>query len=98
MIGLVNETEYCIPLTSPKDVFKMKKIQIDLVIHNNDTLVEVKKSKSLMQKRLTWCRNYVEVITNRAQRIYDLVVNTPDKNKNITNANVNIKMWVWGRR
>lgn len=44
-----------------------------------------------MQKQLAWCRNHVDVITNRAQKVYDLVVNTPDKNKNLTKRSSKFK-------
>jgi len=64
--------------------------KIDLSIHKNDT-PEVKRSKVLMQKQLAWCRNHVDVITNRAQKVYDLVVNTPDKNKNLTKRSSRFK-------
>ncbi len=64
--------------------------KVDLAIHKNDTL-EVKRSKVLMQKQLAWCRDYVDVITNRAQKVYDLVVNTPDKNKNLTKRSSKFK-------
>ena len=129
VIVLVNGSEYCIPLTSPKDKFRTKKSQIDfikifdegsrdenhqfkligvlninnmipvadalitkvdLTIHKNDCL-EVKRSKTLMQKQLSWCREHVGVITNRAQKVYDLVVNTPDKNKNLTKRSSKFK-------
>ena len=64
--------------------------KIDLAIHKNDT-PEVKRSKTLMQKQLAWCRDHVDVITNRAQKVYDLVVNTPDKNKNLTKRSSKFK-------
>lgn len=57
--------------------------KVDLVIHKNDSM-EIKRSKILMQKQLAWCRANKEVINNRAQKVYDLVVNTPEKNKNLT--------------
>lgn len=57
--------------------------KVDLVIHKNDSM-EIKRSKILMQKQLAWCRDNKEVINNRAQKVYDLVVNTPEKNKNLT--------------
>ena len=64
VIVLINGIGYCIPLTSPKDKFKNKKI--------------------LMQKQLSWCRDNAEVIKNRAQKVYSLVVDTPEKNRNLT--------------
>ncbi len=64
--------------------------KVDLSIHKNDS-IEVKRSKVLMQKQLSWCRNHADVITNRAQKVYDLVVNTPDKNKNLTRRSSKFK-------
>jgi len=64
--------------------------KVDLTIHKNDS-PEVKRSKVLMQKQLAWCRDNVDVITNRAQKVYDLVVNTPEKNKNLTKRSSKFK-------
>lgn len=36
-------------------------------------------------------RPFVGVITNRAQKVYDLVVNKPDKNKNLTKRSSKFK-------
>ena len=57
--------------------------KVDLAIHKNDS-PEVKRAKALMQKQISWCRDHVDVISNRAQKVYDLVVKTPEKNKNLT--------------
>ena len=64
--------------------------KMDLTIHKNDS-PDVQRSKTLMQKQLSWCRAHVDVITNRAQKVYDLVVNTPDKNKNLTKRSSKFK-------
>ena len=129
VITIINNTEYCIPLTSPKDKFRNKKSQIDfikiwdeskkdsngqpkligvlninnmipvestviskvdLAIHPNDK-PEVKKNKSLMQKQLSWCRDHSDTIINRANKVYNLVVNEPEKNKNLTRRSSKFK-------
>lgn len=64
--------------------------KVDLTVHKNDS-TEVRNSKTLMQKQLAWCRNHVDVITNRAQKVYNLVVNFPDKNKNLTKRSSKLK-------
>lgn len=56
--------------------------KVDLNIHPSD-VPEVKRAKALMQKQLEWCRNHADVIENRANKVYDLVTNHPDKNKNL---------------
>jgi protein AbiQ len=121
VIVLLNRRKYCIPLTSPKDKFKVMKSRVDflkifdegkkdfnsatkligvlninnmipvdesviskvdLAIHDKDRL-EIKQHKQLMQKQLKWCRNHVNTIENRANKVYDMVVNHPDKNRNL---------------
>lgn len=56
--------------------------KVDLAIHDKDK-TEIKVHKQLMQKQLKWCREHVEIIENRANKVYDLVVNHPDKNKRL---------------
>ena len=56
--------------------------KVDLRIHPSD-IPEIKRAKALMQKQLEWCRNHADVIENRAQKVYDLVNNHPDKNRNL---------------
>ena len=55
---------------------------IDLTIHNDDSK-DIKNHKELMQKQLKWCREHTETIINRANKVYNKVVNEPDKNKNL---------------
>lgn len=40
--------------------------------------------KDLMQKEIRWCRNNIETIHNRANKVYKLVTQTPEKNRNLT--------------
>lgn len=56
--------------------------KVDLAIHEKDKH-EVKVHKSLMQKQLKWCRVHADIIENRANKVYDLVVNNSEKNKNL---------------
>ncbi|SDB68492.1 type III toxin-antitoxin system ToxN/AbiQ family toxin, partial [Butyrivibrio sp. INlla16] len=58
--------------------------KVDLTIHKNDA-VEIKNHKELMQKQLKWCRDHADTIENRANKVYDLVTNKPDKNRNLVN-------------
>ena len=64
--------------------------KVDLKIHTNDS-VDIKHHKALMQKQLAWCRNHVDTIVNRANKVYKLVVNEPDKNRNLTKRSSNFK-------
>ena len=56
--------------------------KVDLTIHEKDK-TEIKIHKQLMQKQLRWCRDHVDTIENRANKVYDMVVNHPDKNRNL---------------
>ena len=40
--------------------------------------------KDLMQKEIHWCRNNIETIHNRANKVYKLVTQTPEKNRRLT--------------
>ena len=56
--------------------------KVDMTIHDKDN-GEVKAHKRLMQKQLKWCREHVDTIENRANKVYDKVVNNPEKNINL---------------
>ena len=56
--------------------------KVDLTIHEKDK-PEIKIHKQLMQKQIRWCREHVETIEKRANKVYDMVVKHPDKNKNL---------------
>ena len=64
--------------------------KVDLRIHPAD-LTEIKRAKALMQKQLEWCRNRADVIENRAQKVYDLVNNHPDKNRKLVKRSSKFK-------
>ena len=54
--------------------------KVDMTIHDKDN-GEVKAHKRLMQKQLKWCREHVHTIENRANKVYDKVVNDPEFNR-----------------
>ena len=56
--------------------------KVDLAIHKKDS-VEIKRAKILMQKQIAWCRDNADVIVNRANKVYDMVVNHPEKNSRL---------------
>ncbi len=56
--------------------------KIDLNIFNSDT-PETAHYKQLMQKQIRWCRDNSEVINNRANKVYRLVTQEPEKNRNL---------------
>ncbi len=45
-----------------------------------------------MQKQLKWCRDHVETIEKRANKVYDMVVNNPEKNKNLVKRSSKFKI------
>ena len=83
MIGVLNINNM-IPVTDK--VIK----EVDLRDHKGD-IIAIKRHKELMRKQLTWCRKNVKVIENRANKVYDLVVNHPDKNRNLVRRSSDFK-------
>ena len=75
LIGVLNINNM-IPVN--KDVIS----KIDLSVTDKD---DAKRAnyKHLMQKQIRWCRNNSEVICNRANKVYKLVTQEPEKNKNL---------------
>ena len=51
---------------------------IDLKIHNNDSPKSV-AYKELMKDQLDFCRHNQDIILKRANKLYDIVVNHPEK-------------------
>ena len=41
-----------------------------------------------MQNQLKWCRENSEIIINKANKVYNLVVNNPEKNKRLVARSV----------
>ncbi len=75
LIGVLNINNM-IPVTD--GVIK----RIDMKIRPSDSQ-ETQNMKRLMQKQVKWCRNHVETIENRANKVYDLVTKTPEKSRNL---------------
>lgn len=75
LIGVLNLNNM-IPVC--KDVIS----KINLSVSNSDSPKQ-KNQKHLMQKQIQWCRNNSDVISNRANKVYRLVTNEPEKNKHL---------------
>ena len=60
---------------------------VDLNIYINDDK-KCKAHKELMQNQLKWCRENSEIIINKANKVYNLVVNNPEKNKRLVARSV----------
>ena len=56
--------------------------KVNLAVLSNDK-PDLAAKKRLMQKQIKWCRNHIDTIENRANKVYDMVVNYPDKNHNL---------------
>lgn len=55
----------------------------DLKLYGTDA-PEVRRRKVLMQKQLKWCREHSDIIVNRSNKVYKLITEEPDKNRNLT--------------
>ena len=64
--------------------------KVDLHLRQNDSINE-RQRKGLLQKELKWCRENCDLIQRRVQKVYSLVVDTPDKNRNLTHRCCNFK-------
>lgn len=56
---------------------------IDIKIYKDDA-PHVKKRKIYLTKQLDWCQKNEHNILSHANKLYDLVVNHPEQNKNLT--------------
>ena len=63
---------------------------IDITIYNDDSKA-TKKYKSLLKKQIDWCHNNQNVIINKAEKVYDIVTMTPDKNRRLVKRSVDFK-------
>lgn len=57
--------------------------KVNLKLNPHDTPDKTKR-KILMQKQLSWCRDHSDTIINRANKVYSLITDFPDKNRNLT--------------
>lgn len=65
----------------PVDISVLKKI--DLQVKKEDNTA-IKEYKELMKDQLSFCQINQDLILKRANNLYDLVTNHPDKNRNLT--------------
>ncbi len=56
---------------------------INIKPHKNDTKAEVLR-KNLLNNQLDWCNDNKEIIVKKANKLYDMVTKTPEKNRNLT--------------
>jgi protein AbiQ len=64
--------------------------RVDLKINKQDSSA-VAHSKELLQNQLNWCREHSDIIERRANKVYDLVVNNPNKNMSLISRCCNFK-------
>lgn len=57
--------------------------KIDMKIKPGDNAKE-RAYKSLLNDQLDWCNRNIESITTKAEKLYKIVTETPDKMKNLT--------------
>lgn len=114
IIVIMEQKQYCIPLTSPKPKhYKMKndldfsKIYdsneqligalnfnnmipvchdvikiINMKPNHNDTKKE-REYKQLLNNQLDWCNENIDKITKKAAKLYKMITEAPDKNRNL---------------
>ena len=58
-------------------------LPIDMRVKNCDSAEEW-AYKSLLNDQLDWCNDNFDVITIKAEKLYKIVTETPDKMKNLT--------------
>lgn len=58
-------------------------IPLNIQIHKNDDYSEQGRKK-ILNIQLDWCNNNREIIVRKANKLYHLVVDTPDKMRNLT--------------
>ncbi len=99
IIILIGGQKYCIPLTSPKKKFENMKSQIDFIkifdhnsrhpeysskiigILNLNNMIPVNNS---VISKVNLKLNPHDTIINRANKVYSLITDFPDKNRNLT--------------
>lgn len=63
---------------------------LDIVINEKDSYAE-KGKKKILNIQLDWCNANKEIIFRKANKLYHLVVDTPDKMRNLTRRCCNFK-------
>jgi protein AbiQ len=63
---------------------------IDMKLYPGDNAKE-RAYKELLNDQLDWCNNNFEAITAKAEKLYRIVTETPDKMKNLTRRCCNFK-------
>ncbi len=63
---------------------------IDIKIHADDTQQEI-AYKNLLHNQINWCNDNIEMITNKANKLYAIVTETPDKMISLTKRCCNFK-------
>lgn len=99
IIILIGGQKYCIPLTSPKKKFENMKSQIDFIkifdhnsrhpeysskiigILNLNNMIPVNNS---VISKVNLKLNPHDTIINKANKVYSLITDFPDKNRNLT--------------
>ena len=64
--------------------------KVDIRIHKKDR-PEIRRKKHLMQNQLRWCRDNSKTIVSRANKVYGLVVNQSEKNRNLVRRSVDFE-------
>lgn len=83
LIGILN-------INNMIPVDKIVITKFDLSIHKNDDS-SVKRRKELMQNQLRWCRDNFDTIQNRANKVYNIVTQCHEKNRNLIRRCCNFK-------
>ena len=83
LIGVLNFNNM-IPVS--QNVIRM----IDIKIHADDTQQEI-AYKNLLHNQINWCNDNIEMITNKANKLYTIVTETPDKMISLTKRCCNFK-------
>ncbi len=56
---------------------------IDIAIHNSDSKIQI-NNKNRLTKELDWCQRNEDLITRKANKLYDLRINHPQENIALT--------------
>jgi protein AbiQ len=58
-------------------------LRIDMKIHPGDNAKEL-AYKELLNDQLDWCNDNLDAITIKAEKLYKIITENPDKMKNLT--------------